>query len=205
MHAEVMTAALRRGDPPRAASWNHRLAQILAATAEAESLVTDLLTLDRLSARARAPTTVDVRRVIAEIITRERAALERSRSQVTVTYKGDGDVTGRWDRGHLTRILSNLLRNSIAHAAGAPIRITVQRTGGRLRIDFADRGPGFAVELGARPPRSNRRRSRASPGLGLWIVRDAVAGMSGTLRVRSNARTGTRFQINLPAAAANAT
>jgi len=195
----MVTAALERGEAPRTTAWSHSLTQILAATAEAEGLVTDLLTVDRLSTRRGAPPTVDVRRVIEEVVRRERAALERSRCRVTVTYKGQGDVIGSWDRGHLTRMLSNLLRNSILHAPGSAIRISVQRTARGLRIGFADRGPGLTLELAARVHRSNGHRTRRpADGLGLWIVRHAVAGMRGTLRVVSDARTGTRFQIDLP-------
>jgi len=199
MYAETIAGAVRRGEQPNAASWGETMAHILTATVQAEELVADVLTQDRLMPRP-APAVVDLREVIADVIAGERQSLERSRSKVTVAYEGAGDVRGRWDRGHLTRLLTNLLRNSIAHAAGTAIRIGVGRSPRRLRIDFADRGPGLDARVATRLNRASERRPRRRRGgLGLWIVSHAVSGMSGTMQVRSD-RTGTRFRISLPAA-----
>jgi signal transduction histidine kinase len=201
IYAETIAGAVRRGEQPSAASWGETMDRILTATAQAEELVADVLTHDRLMSRPM-PAVVDLREVIDDVIAGERHSLEQSRSTVTVAYEGDGDVRGRWDRGHLTRMLTNLLRNSITHAAGAAIRIGVGRSPRRLRIDFADRGPGLDAGGPTRLNRASERRSlHRGGGLGLWIVRHAVSGMSGTMQVRSD-RTGTRVRISLPAASA---
>jgi CheY-like chemotaxis protein len=46
------------------------------------------------------------------------------------------------------RIFCNLLQNANKSAPAAPVRVQLARAGDRLRIVFADRGPGISVRAG---------------------------------------------------------
>ena len=70
--------------------------------------------------------------------------LERAQCAVTVSRKsGLERAQGAWNRGCLLRIFCNLLQNASKYAPASPIHVQLARTGDRLRIAFADRGPGL--------------------------------------------------------------
>jgi signal transduction histidine kinase len=72
-----------------------------------------------------------------------------ARCAVTVTRKpGLERAQGAWNRGCLLRIFCNLLQNATKYAPAAPVRVQLARAGDRLRIVFADRGPGISVRAG---------------------------------------------------------
>jgi signal transduction histidine kinase len=98
------------------------------------------------------------------------------------------------------RIFSNLLQNASKYAPSALVRVQLARAGDRLRIVFADRGPG----LPARPSESVGQYldDGATPtgphGLGLWIVRRGVAELNGRMKIRNAPGMGLAFAIELP-------
>ncbi len=107
------------------------------------------------------------------------------------------------DRGHLHRILNNLVRNSVqaleqAGERGACIRITGDRIGRVTRIEVSDNGPGV-------PPRAREHLFEAfhggarkgGTGLGLAISAELVAAHGGRLSL-SDQQAGATFVIEIP-------
>jgi len=115
---------------------------------------------------------------------------------VTVN-RAAGDAV-RADPLRLRQVLLNLLTNAIGCSPpGGKVRITVSRNADTVTVAFQDQGPGLSTgEIAAL--RAVRRGVRAH-GLGLPITRELVAGMAGSLGIRSEPGRGSRFSISLPA------
>ena len=111
-----------------------------------------------------------------------------------------------WDRLRLEQILTNLLSNAVKYGAGRPISVEVGATGAGDDADvwFAvrDRGIGMSPdELGrifGRFERGVSERNYGGLGLGLWIVRQVVDAMGGSITVDSAPERGSTFTVRLP-------
>jgi signal transduction histidine kinase len=110
----------------------------------------------------------------------------------------------------LVRVIVELLANAVfAIPRGAPDEHTITiATGtdarGNARLVITDDGAGIAPEVLERvfEPFYTTRRQESGVGLGLALVRDAVAGMGGEIAIESEAGEGTRVQVTLPPASA---
>lgn len=109
-----------------------------------------------------------------------------------------GDVVVDWragsasveaDPGRVSQALGNLLANALEHGRGR-VSLRGRRLGGKVRIEVADGGPGFA-----RAPRAGRGRGR-----GLGLAARAVEEAGGRLRIASSDGDGTVVAVELPLA-----
>jgi C4-dicarboxylate-specific signal transduction histidine kinase len=111
-------------------------------------------------------------------------------------------------RTHLEQILINLLCN----AADALLEVTqrrrqiaiqLDRHGSVVRLVVADTGPGIAPESldAIFEPYFTTKPTDRGTGLGLTVVRQLVELYQGRVTVESEVGAGTRFVIELPAAA----
>lgn len=111
------------------------------------------------------------------------------------------------DMDRVEQVVTNLLDNGAKYSCeGQPMRISWARRGDRVLILVADRGPGLSAEdqkklfarfgkLGHTP-----RAGHVGTGLGLYISRNLVEAMGGSLRVRSLLGRGSVFAVTLPVA-----
>jgi len=104
---------------------------------------------------------------------------------------------------YLEQILRNLLGNAAKYGAGAPVKVTAENTGRMLVVRVCDAGPGFpAAEVGQlfelfyRSPSAVRRASGA--GIGLFVSRELVNAMGGTISARNTPEGGAEFSFELP-------
>lgn len=111
-------------------------------------------------------------------------------------------VTGSWDDLRIDQVITNLLANALKYGEGKPIELTLQDTGDSVTIAIADHGIGIAAEdhnrIFERFERADSDQSRSGYGLGLWISRQIVMAMGGSISVRSQPGQGTVFTVRLP-------
>lgn len=108
------------------------------------------------------------------------------------------------DKARIEIILVNLISNAIKYRkpehAQASIHIQVKRTDNLLHIQICDEGIGIAPDLIDSVFemffRSNHKA--AGSGLGLYLVRETVRRMNGTVGVSSVFGEGTCFLISIP-------
>ena len=107
------------------------------------------------------------------------------------------------DPDRLRQVLDNLLSNAVKYGPpdGAVV-LRARRQGDNVRISVADQGPGIPAEhlprLFDRFHRVEGERGPGGTGLGLYITRNLVELMGGTIEVESRLGHGTTFSFTLP-------
>lgn len=106
------------------------------------------------------------------------------------------------DRLALEQILDNLLLNAIKYGAGKPIEVRVASAGDTFQLQMRDHGIGMSRQDQLRIfepfERAISYGSKAGFGVGLWVVRQLVDAMGGTIRIESVPDLGTTFTVTLP-------
>ena len=100
-------------------------------------------------------------------------------------------------------IFSNLIDNAEKYGA-TNLKIIIKDEGNKVVINFVDNGFGIPIKeknnifkkfyrLG-----SEETRKTKGTGLGLYIVREIVAGHNGQINVKNNKEKGCNFEITIP-------
>ena len=110
------------------------------------------------------------------------------------------------NRALAVRLLGNLFENSVRYADRGTVVVSVERRADRLQVTVADSGPGVEptdldrlFEPFFRADRSRSRKTGAG-GLGLMIVRRAVAAHGGRVLARHAEPHGLAVVFDLPIA-----
>jgi len=111
-------------------------------------------------------------------------------------------VVGRWDPIRIDQIVTNVVGNALKYGGGKPVEVAVSARDGHARLVVRDHGIGIDREQQARLfHRFERLAGQNAPGgigLGLWITRQFVEAMAGSIRVESELGEGATFVIELP-------
>jgi two-component system sensor histidine kinase KdpD len=191
--------------------------EALAIEEEADRLnrlVADLLDLSRLNAGAMPlrPEINAVEDLIGAALRRAAGAVDPKRIRVVgagSSGSADGDpvVLGRFDFVQSLRALVNLIENADKYSpSGEPIELSVSRSGHRVRVHVADRGPGVAETERSRIFEPFYRAPGVPPdvggaGLGLAIARRLAMEQGGDVVYEGRRGGGSVFTLVLPAAA----
>ncbi|HZH14699.1 MAG TPA: PAS domain S-box protein [Archangium sp.] len=166
------------------------------------TLVNDLLDISRLNSGGMEFRfeTVDVARLVRELLERQRQLLRHCGSELRVQLRGG--YAARVDPMRLEQILTNLLSNAGKYGQGKPIDVSIEGDEGEYFIRVRDRGIGIAPEdqqrIFERFERAVSERHYGGLGLGLWISRRIAQRLGGTLTVRSRPGEGSTFELRLP-------
>jgi two-component system, OmpR family, phosphate regulon sensor histidine kinase PhoR len=110
------------------------------------------------------------------------------------------------DRDRIQQVVFNLLDNAVKYGGATGVAVRIGAEDGAICIDVTDRGPGIGL---ADQERIFEKFYRADPqlaqapagtGLGLYISRELITRMGGTLRVTSDPGEGATFAVRLPLA-----
>jgi PAS domain S-box-containing protein len=173
-----------------------------AQTARLVALVENLLDVSRLaSGRLELQTTeFDLSDLVTDVVNRLRPALEAARCPAEIVEQTT--IVGKWDRLRLDQVLSNLLSNAIKYGAGHAIEVRLRRGHAYARIEVRDHGIGIAADD---QDRIFQRFERAASGthyggfgLGLWISREIVMALGGSIELESAPGKGSTFTVLLP-------
>jgi signal transduction histidine kinase len=165
-------------------------------------LVNTLLDVSRITADRLDLTLAEVNlaALTHDVVERHRDAREASGS--TLTVHAPVPVVGSWDRLRLDQIATNLIGNAIKYGRGRPIDVYVEHTPDAAVLRIVDEGIGIAPDDQARIferfERAVSVRHYGGFGLGLWIVRQLVEALGGTIRVTSALDVGSTFEVRLP-------
>jgi signal transduction histidine kinase len=121
------------------------------------------------------------------------AAETRKRYNVEVTVEADSSANPKAAdvRTFLFRAVRELLLNSVKHALGGAVHITMQHLRpDKIRIIVADNGPGF-------DPSSLDAQLTGSQKFGLLNIRERVSTFGGEFHIDSSRKRGTRITLSL--------
>jgi PAS domain S-box-containing protein len=174
-------------------------------------MVEDILLASRLDSPELQLTMehVDVAELAAEVIA---AARVHAGEGLTLELVSPPSLPpGAADRDKLRQVLVNLVANAVKYSpAGGRIVVEVSADDGRVAIAVRDEGLGIApseqrliFEKFYRAD-ANMTRGVSGSGLGLYITRELVHRMDGTISVQSRAGRGSTFVVTLPAAVSDA-
>ena len=105
---------------------------------------------------------------------------------------------------YLNSLVLNLMSNAIKYAEPSRdsfVKISLQRQKTHDQITFEDNGQGIDLEkYGDKlfEMYQTFHRHEDSRGIGLYITRNQVEAMGGTITVKSEPDVGTTFQVRLP-------
>ncbi|MFE6610929.1 ATP-binding protein [Amycolatopsis sp. NPDC057786] len=113
----------------------------------------------------------------------------------------DDTLSVTTDPQRFRRVLTNLLENAARHGEGKPVDVEAEVTGGRLRLQVHDRGPGIGSSgLGRLTGKFTASGSnRGTAGLGLWIVEQIVQALGGRVDFRNRPGGGLTVEVEVPA------
>jgi signal transduction histidine kinase len=121
------------------------------------------------------------------------AAETRKNYNVEITVEADSLANPKVAdvRIFLFRAVRELLLNSVKHAVGSAVHITMQHLRpDKVRIIVADGGPGF-------DPASLDAQRSGSQKFGLFNIRDRVSSFGGEFHINSGPKRGTRITLSL--------
>ena len=189
-----------RSDPAMI-PYQPRLEQVNRQVQRLTRLIHDLLDVTRLSAGriVLEPEDMDLAELVQEVA--GRFEIDLARSGTTLTMEG-ASAPGCWDRFRLDQVVTNLLANAIKYGNGQPITLAVAPAG--EQVVFTVRDQGIGIDAGMQERLFQRFERLVSSqhyggfGLGLWITRQIVDAMGGTVGVVSGAGDGATFTVVLP-------
>jgi signal transduction histidine kinase len=174
------------------------LAAIERATARMEAFAMQIFDYARIRALGVTlhPREMSLRSVVDEVI----ANFQKQEPQIDVVTRGD--ARGRWDRGQLMRVVANLVQNALRFGTGSEVTIEARDRGDRASLVVSDHGVGVDPADHERIfepyERAVSSRNFGGLGLGLWVARQIVLAMSGTITVESQPGDGATFTVDLP-------
>jgi signal transduction histidine kinase len=204
LHLDLMTRALNK-HPERESAPERimpKLGTLERQVTRLSKLIDHLLDVSRITAGRLdlALEDVDLTAVVLDVASRFDEVLRRAECEVTV--RAPTPVVGNWDRMRLEQVVTNLLSNAAKYGSGKPIEIEVSGDDDKARLSVRDYGIGIQLADQSRIFERFERllAGRGAPGfgLGLWIVRQLVAGMHGEIRVTSEVGSGATFWVELP-------
>jgi signal transduction histidine kinase len=145
------------------------------------------------------PAEIDVGQTIAGVVA-DLDHLGAHRVRVEVAP----DLSAWADSDRLAQVLTNLIRNALQYSEpGSAIEVVASAAPDEVRIAVSDHGPGIPAEMlpGLFDRFGERDTGQAGLGVGLWIVRELLAAMDGSVRVEANPNGGSTFHVTVPATA----
>lgn len=167
-------------------------------------LINELLDVSRITAKRLQVhrEECNLARIIEEIT--NQFEIERKQTGSSLELVLDRKAIGLRDRSFLELIMTNLVSNALKYGQGKPIKIVLENFSDRCEITVQDHGIGISEEDQLRVfeqfERAARIRSIGGLGLGLWVVKNLIDQLSGTISVEGKPGVGSTFKVTLPKA-----
>ena len=202
LHLQLLQRQVGIAQPSLAESLAPRTQVLERQLSRLGGLVNTLLDVSRLAA---GKLSLEPRELDLALLVRQMAdafAEEFSRAGSTLSLHVDGPLLGTWDPLRVEQVLVNLLSNAAKYGAGRPVEVSLAGEGHTAVLAVKDHGIGISEDGMARLfgkfERAVSERHYGGLGLGLYITRQIVEAMGGTITVRSAQGQGSTFILRLP-------
>jgi signal transduction histidine kinase len=182
-------------------------ARIASSSRRMDRMVGDLLDLTRSRLGGGIPIVRDWMN-LEEAVREVAGELSAQHPGRAIEVQSAGDLRGRWDRGRLSQVLTNLMGNALEHGATeTPVHVVLSGASDEVAAAIHNHGVPIPPSLISRIFEPMKRRQASGPrtggapshlGLGLYIANQIVAGHNGRISVASSASAGTTFTVRLP-------
>jgi signal transduction histidine kinase len=197
----------------RLSATQREAAEVIAESAtQLQSLIQDLLDLARSDAGKLEirPEATDVGALVKRIGRQTRPSFKDKKQQLTVNVEKNLPKV-QADPTRIEQVLANLLTNANKYAPeGAQVRLTASKNGKSVQFEVADNGPGLSDEQLEHVferfwrGKSGEDQAVGGTGLGLAISKSLIDLHGGEITAESEAGSGVRFRVALPAGAKKA-
>jgi PAS domain S-box-containing protein len=177
---------------------------VIDGASRMQSVINDLRLYSQITTKAKESNPVDMRNLIAELITQElETQLKETKGTIEII---DPLLTVYGDVIQIRQLLFNLLNNGLKfHKDGVPPKVTVrskQATGTMVLVEIQDNGIGIAKEhhenIFSMLFMLHPRTQYGGSGMGLAIAKQIVNRLGGEIGVKSAPDTGSTFWFTLP-------
>jgi PAS domain S-box-containing protein len=177
---------------------------IRSGTARIAAITRDLRTFSRPEESSLEP--VDLRGVVLSVLKLVAKEIE-ARARLILDLKETPPVNG--NEGRLVQVVLNLMMNAmqalpVDGAAKNEVVVRTGRAGGEVFVEVSDSGPGVPIENRERifEPFFSTKEIGVGTGLGLFVCRNVVRGLSGEVTVSDRPSGGAVFRVTLPSISA---
>jgi signal transduction histidine kinase len=178
------------------------LAVAIDATKQLGLLVDDLMLISRISGGR-----LTVERVAIDLVAIVHDAANAEITHGVVVIEQDDMPHVRGDALRVRQVVTNLLSNAVANAAASSLVLaSITHSGADVRVTIYNEGRGIPPEEQSRlflPFASLGERRIDSTGLGLYIAKELVEAMGGTIGFDTQPGRNAAFWFTLEAAAAS--
>jgi two-component system cell cycle sensor histidine kinase/response regulator CckA len=180
-----------------------QVGMILQQARRAAAIVQDLLAFARPPTQALTKLRLD--ELVRDALNLQQVALSRKNIRVQFTVPSDLPAV-EGDRKLLMQVFVNMIENAAQAMSAAPdhgsLEISLACVDDRIRVTFADDGPGISPENIGKifDPFFTTKRPGGGSGLGLTICLAVIKEHGGTIEVQSTPGGGATFQIFVPVA-----
>ena len=197
---------LLRDDIALSPERRHQLLEMIGAQGTRLTQITEeVLLANRLD---RGDLRIDSERVdLSQLVSHAVETMRHDAPESISLSAANGAAEAIGDRDRIEQVLVNLIDNAVKYSPdGGEVVVSTVAAAASVRVEVADQGIGIApAEQEAVFEKFYRGdpQHRAVPGgtgLGLYICRELVQRMGGTIGVRSRAGEGSTFWFDLPKA-----
>ena len=185
-------------DMPRRQVFEMALAKIEKSVKRARNITHQLLR----SVRKNDPILADVN--INELVTEtiELVGKEAKNKDITISLNADTPLKNIWiEPEKIRQVLINLMTNAIqATDRQGRVSIHVKNISEGILLTVGDTGHGIPREIREKifEPFFSTKSPGEGTGLGLFVTREIIEKMDGTIEVDSQIGHGTRFTVRIP-------
>lgn len=190
--------------PPLNESAKEQLGIALAQTDRLNGLVQDLLNVSRIEQGRVSynlqPVVID--EVLSPIV--KNYQVMANEKNIDISYEPNTALVVYADAGRVQEIFTNLIDNAIKYSLKGSVAITQRADSKHVVIAVRDTGIGIGPEERKRlfqrfyRIKNDETKDISGTGLGLWIIKQYVEAMSGTIEVDSMTGSGSEFTVSLP-------
>lgn len=190
--------------PPLSESAKEQLGIALAQTDRLNGLVQDLLNVSRIEQGRVSynlqPVVID--EVLSPIV--KNYQVMASEKNISISYEPNTALVVYADAGRVQEIFTNLIDNAIKYSLKGSVTITQKTDSKLVVVAVRDTGIGIGPEERKRlfqrfyRIKNDETKDISGTGLGLWIIKQYVEAMGGTIEVDSMTGSGSEFTVSLP-------
>jgi two-component system OmpR family sensor kinase len=146
------------------------------------------------------PSELNLSEVVQGVVNEYMPMILRSGSELTTNIQSG--VVAHLDELAISGVVENLLSNAIKYGEHKPIELTLTAAHDSAQLIIRDNGIGIDTKdkdrIFERFERVVGRAVQSGFGIGLWLVRNLVESMDGSITVIGKPGQGSRFTVTLP-------